>query len=549
MPVTRDADGWSDVTPASGDRYIYVSNAGSDSNDGLSTGAPKATVAAGFALVRDGTSDQVLLRRGDSFTATITINKSGRNAANPAVIGAYGTTSNARPIITGGIRLQTGSDWVFQSLDFRYDGTATGCIYAQSSSLGLRGARILMEDCIARNYDQAFGQAYCFTSGTGVPGGSYWNDVTLRRCVAVDSDGFHGQGVFADAYGGQLTLEDMYLINCGTNDSQSHCVYVDKAVASASTPIFTRCVCWPNYPTGGNVSTTSEGLKSRQGVVMSDCHMAWCAIGFAIGTTDGDGSNDFTVLGTVQAKIDNCVVTNSCGLTTANAYGYGGWLLGIVGTGNYVRSCVFANTLSTADDIAWLQLIRWQQETGGQIDNLSISGNVAYNAGKFVVGDLPTNYTNLTFSNNKVRMSTSFSPLCEHYQNTSTPAIFIERQGNSFYTPSLPVTSWISAPSPGNTLTAYGAVNAGSAGAGLTAPTRDYTGFLAANGVTVANESAAHAELRTRFIAQRRYAWDTNYTATKLNDWFRVGMGIDPIGTVATPDVSSFYYRRLMGIA
>jgi len=548
LPITRDADGWSDVTPdtSNGDRYVYVSAAGSDSNDGLSTGAPKATVAAGVAALRTGRSDQCLLRRGDSFAATVTVNLSGRSATHPMVVlGAYGTTSNARPIVTGGVRLQSGSHLVFQSIDFRDNaGAVPGAIFAQNNSGGLKGSNILVEDCIARDYFQA----YCFTSGTGVPGGTYWNDITVRRCVALDSDGGHGQGVFADAYGGQLTLEDVYLVNCGINDTQSHCVYVDKAVATASAPIFTRCMAWPNYPTTPNVSKTSEGLKSRQGVVMSDCHMAWCAIGFAIGTTDGDGSNEFTVLGNVDCKIDNCIVTNACGMTTPTAYGYGGWLLGITGTSNYVRNCGFINTLSTADDIAWLSLIRWNATaTGGQIDNLSMSGNVAYNAGKFVVGDLPTNYTNLTFSNNKIRVSTSFTPLIEHYQNTSQNSIFVERQNNSLWSGNTNTSAWISAPANGN-LTAYGASSAGSAGAGLPDPARTYTGYLASKGVTVANESAAHAELRARFIAQRRYAWDEDYTCTPINDWIRAGLGIDTLGGVVTPTVTSpSYYLETIG--
>ena len=546
MPVTRDADGWSDVTPdtGSGDRYVYVSAAGSDSNDGLSTGAPKLTVAAGVAALRTGRSDQCLLRRGDSFTATVTVNLSGRSSTHPMVVlGAYGTTTNARPIVTGGVRLQSGSNLVFQSIDFRDNGNVPGCIYAQSNTGGLKGSGILIEDCIARN----FFQAYCFTSGTGIPGGAYWNDVTVRRCTALDSNGGHGQGLFADAYGGQLTLEDVTLINCGTNDSQSHCVYIDKAVATASTPIITRVLCWPNYPTTANVSTTSEGVKSRQGAIMSDCHMAWCAIGFAIGTTDGDGSNDFVVLGTVQAKIDNCIVTNACGLTTAGAYGYGAWLLGIEGTGNYLRNCGFVNTLSTSNDRAWLTLIRWNAAaTGGQIDNLSMSGNVAYNAGKFVVADLPTNYSNLVFSNNKIRVSDTFSPLIEHYQNTSQNSIFTERQNNSLWSGAA-TGSWVSAPANGN-LTAYGASSAGSAGAGLTAPTRNYTGYLATKSVTVANESAAHAHIRTQLIAQRRYAWNSDYTPTAFNDWYRVGLGIDPIGGVVTPTVTApSYYLETVG--
>ena len=73
-------------------------------------------------------------------------------------------------------------------------------------------------------------------------------------------------------------------------------------------------------------------------------------------------------------------------------------------------------------------------------------------------------------------------------------------------------------------------------------------GYLASIGTTVANESAAHAHIRTQLIAQRRYAWDTNYTATAFNDWFRVGLGIDPIGTPVTPTVTApSYYLETIG--
>lgn len=547
MPITLDSDGWSDITPASGDRYIYVSNAGSDSNDGLSTGAPKATVAAGFALVRDGTSDQVLLRRGDTFTATVTINKSGRDAANPAVIGAYGTTTNARPIINGGIRMQSGSFWAFQSLDLRDNaGAVPGGVYFQNNGLGLRGSSILVEDCIARNYYQAF----CLTSGTGVPGGTYWNDVTIRRCTALDSNGGHGQGLFADAYGGQLTVQDFTAINCGINDTQSHCLYVDKAVATATTPIFARVICWPNYPTGGNVSTTSEGIKSRQGGILDDCHVAYCAIGIALGTTDGDGSNDFTALGTVQAKVQDCIVAYSSDMGGIyGEYGYGSWLLGIQGTGNYYRRNGHVYSTSASSDRSWLWLIRWRTSTTGQIDNLTISENVAYNAGKFVVGDLASNYSNMVYSGNKTRMTTSFTPLIQCIDNTSQTSIWTERANNSLWTNNGGNTNtWVSAPANGN-LTAWGATNAGSAGAGLPEPARTYAGYLADIGVTVANESEAHAHIKTQLIAQRRYAWNTAYTATALNDWFRFGLGIPTLGDapVTPTPTSRRYYLESQG--
>ena len=545
MPVVLDADGWSDITPApaTGDRYIYVSAAGSDSNDGLSTGAPKATVGAGVGLLRSGTSDQCLLRRGDSFTATVTHSKSGRDAANPMVVlGAYGTTSNARPIVTGGVNLRGGNYLAFQSIDFRNNGNVSGGIFAYHSTPGLLGTGVLIEDCVARDFYQAF----ILTSGTGLPGGCYFNDVTFRRCTALDSDGDHGQGLFADGYGGQLTLDGFTAINCGFPDGLSHGIYIDKAVATASTPIANRILIWPAYPVA-SLSQTSEGFKSRQGVVGSDWHIAYCSLGFAIGTTNGDGSGSFTALGTIQCKIDSPIVTYSCGRGSTSDYGYGGWLLGIFGTGNYITNPGFVHSLSTSSDRACLSFIRWGTQTGGQVRNVAVNGMVAYNAGKFVMGDLPANYSGLTWSNNKVRMTSSFAPLMQHIQDTSTTAIFTERQNNSVYSAFVPATSWVSAPS-GNTLTAYGSVNAGSAGAGLPDPARTYTGYLATKGVTVADEAEAHAHIRTKLIAQRRYDWDDDYTTTSMGDWFRAGLGIPTLGDVVTPTVTApSYYLETIG--
>jgi len=145
-------------------------------------------------------------------------------------------------------------------------------------------------------------------------------------------------------------------------------------------------------------------------------------------------------------------------------------------------------------------------------------------------------------------VSDSFVPLCEHDQNTSTPAIFTERVNNSFWS-GVASGNWISAPS-GNNLTAYGAVSAGSAGAGLPAPTRNYAGYLASIGVTVANESAAHASIKASLLAQRRYVWDTNYTATAINDWFRAGLGIPILGgTPVTPSATApSYYLDSEGL-
>ena len=75
----------------------YLSNAGSDSNNGTSTSTAWQT------LTKVNTStfvagDQILFQKGGTFYGSITVKNSG-TASNPIVFGAYGTGAN--PIISG----------------------------------------------------------------------------------------------------------------------------------------------------------------------------------------------------------------------------------------------------------------------------------------------------------------------------------------------------------------------------------------------------------------------------------------------------------------
>ena len=84
----------------------YVSSAGDDSANGLSSSTPWKTISkvnSVFSTLKPG--DRVLFRRGDSFYGSLKIAKSGVSGS-PIVIGAYGTGAN--PIISG---FRNISDW------------------------------------------------------------------------------------------------------------------------------------------------------------------------------------------------------------------------------------------------------------------------------------------------------------------------------------------------------------------------------------------------------------------------------------------------------
>ncbi|MFA6004253.1 MAG: right-handed parallel beta-helix repeat-containing protein, partial [Elusimicrobiota bacterium] len=79
---------WSQAFGAS----YYVSSAGSDSNDGLSTATPWKTIAKVNAKTFVS-GDQILFRSGDDFSGQINLNQAG------LTVGVYGT--GAKPIISG----------------------------------------------------------------------------------------------------------------------------------------------------------------------------------------------------------------------------------------------------------------------------------------------------------------------------------------------------------------------------------------------------------------------------------------------------------------
>lgn len=86
------------VMPASAKNY-YVSAAGSNSNNGLSSTAAWQTISkvnSSFASMSAG--DSILFRRGDTFYGAIIVGKSG-SSGKPIVISAYGT--GAKPVISG----------------------------------------------------------------------------------------------------------------------------------------------------------------------------------------------------------------------------------------------------------------------------------------------------------------------------------------------------------------------------------------------------------------------------------------------------------------
>ncbi|MGC3996343.1 MAG: hypothetical protein QM767_01905 [Anaeromyxobacter sp.] len=92
LSVAKDAAGFTVVTPQNGSRVIYVIAPGKDTNTGLSSASPIKSISKGISLLRSGTGDQLLFKRGETFSGNFGIwHKNGRSATEPLVIGSYGT--------------------------------------------------------------------------------------------------------------------------------------------------------------------------------------------------------------------------------------------------------------------------------------------------------------------------------------------------------------------------------------------------------------------------------------------------------------------------
>src|SRR4051812_26376523 len=68
LSVAQDAGGWTVVTPPADARVVYVSSSqGKDGNNGLSPNTPVQSLAKATSLLRTGSGDQMLLKRGDTW--------------------------------------------------------------------------------------------------------------------------------------------------------------------------------------------------------------------------------------------------------------------------------------------------------------------------------------------------------------------------------------------------------------------------------------------------------------------------------------------------
>lgn len=271
MSVGTDAAGWTVVEPARDTRVIYVSSSqGNDGNSGTSTAQPVRSLQRAQALVRDGSADWVLLRRGDTFDTFGDWRKSGRSADEPIYIGAYG--QGDRPKIHSGTRpgfitYQRGNNTinnvVIASLQFHAH--TYNHFNGDGMTAGIRltspGSNWLIEDVKITGYKDNV--VFDAPSGT-------LRNVTLRRSVILDAHADErmsngkAQGLYVGPNSDRILVEENVFDHNGWRRGQQ----ADRIVYNHN--IYTKNGA-RNVVIRGNVISNGSfyGLKFNSGGVAS----------------------------------------------------------------------------------------------------------------------------------------------------------------------------------------------------------------------------------------------------------------------------------------
>ncbi len=304
-PGEIDEQGWTEFAASSASRIVYVSSAGNDSTgqvyslsqvpDPFNPGTVNAfaTIAAASARTRNASPDWILLRRGDTFSANITL-KSGASAGQYALLGAYGNSLSmpvVHPLNTSVSAVTIPSNTqhsVIQGIDFyavRRNPAVAG--YTTAGTMGISAVtnqiinNILIEGCRFR-----------FFTGNRIQGtdGGVAQNIKIRRTVISDnySNGTgHAQGLYMAFSNGIVLEENIFDHNgwynqapgsIGTATIFNHNTYFE----GCHNVLFTKNI-FSRGSSMGNKFTANTGIASSTNITLTDNLYLDGEIGIGIG--------------------------------------------------------------------------------------------------------------------------------------------------------------------------------------------------------------------------------------------------------------------------
>ena len=536
--VSLGADGWTNITPSTDTRVVYVSSSlGSDANDGLSPGSPVKTIAKGKTLLRNKSPDWLLLKRGDTFFekfGALTI--SGRSAQEPLLISAYGAgdrpllnTRSDNAITTNvtavnhvaivGVHFNSNTNDP-SSPDFT--NTAAGYAFYGVAPLN----NVLVEDCFFEHYSTNL----LFQSYQGLE-----QNIKVRRNVLVDATGGRSQGMYVNGVENILIEENVFDHNGWSeeNSGEPANIYNHNLYMSATnTGVVVR----------GNIfaNSSSHGLQARSGGLIENNLFLRNPIGMVF----GNGSS-FTPGGVEGRIVDNVFMdsrdiagsprgyavevgnTKPGGNTVmeGNIFAHDGQRsfpaikLSMGGAPSNLEDAVGLNDLTVTDNIVY----NWYQ--GISTDSAYVPGAAGFTAlnGLTIRGN---DFQN-TISSRLVLHGNPYSPATEDWDD-------------NHYWDDSPASGWFSV---GSTTTSFDKwqdtiePNANRTQRKYRDPTRNVATYNRAIG----GEATMGAFLEAA-RGQSRQNWRPQLTADAFNDYMREGFAVDasvPAAGLEAPDVNA----------
>ena len=511
--ATLDDTGFTDLGTAA--QTIYVSQSeGDNANDGLTSGTPKLTLAAGEDLLRDGYADHMLLKRGDTWTNErfTAWDKSGSSVSAKMVIGAYGTGD--RPVVTS-----PSGNWWYNNAGVEH--LAIVSLEIQGSNGEYAGINslvamndILLEDLAISGFNDGI-----ILQGeyTGAGGLTRHQDCTVRRCVIYDnyqgSTG-HSQGIFAKACDGLIIEENFFDRNGWISDRDTEAtIYNHNAYLQYDNGDIIFRKNWSSR-------ASSHAVQQRAGGWQEDNTYYKNPITGAIGwnTNESPHTSGFKCYLRRNITVDSDDITSSL----PRGIGHG---ISNASEGDIADNLVIhVGTDATGT----------HKGIGGASNNLqwtaTVRRNVVYkwNQG---IGFAGTGYTSFVLTGNEVQSCND-----EVYQSDSgCDADSAALPGdNQFWSALAANARYVTAGTAETNFAGWQSTTGDSTSTetslsgSYTDPEKDMDDYAVSIGLTDA------AEMLTYIRLQRKGNWDTQLETSSINAYFRANFDMAPAATTVT---------------
>lgn len=507
---TTDSGYWTDLQPSPDSRLIYVSSStGNDANSGLSPQQPKATIAAGKALMRNGFPDWLMLQRGDTWAGSFgQWLVSGRSASEPAVVSTYGSAELRPQIATG---TQDGLFTIQNSASpavlrhVRIVGLRFTCNGHTGTEGTPRGINwhvpfedVLVEDCSFQ---------YFHTNIVIEPLGESGRDFRLRRSIVADAfttQNTHSQGLYVSNTEGVLLEENVFDHNGWRED-----------VAGAVPTIFRHNVYLQTDVTTvraiGNIfaSGASHGLQARDGGLVEDNLFVNNAIALLLGS-------DWQTKEPIRFIARRNVITAGRDLDQANLRGFG------IDVPSASSGLIARNLIVNQRNVGFpVAMNLYDGTTAAGLHDVVVEGNIIHDwHGAVIIQGQAPRLTGLVFRQNVIGDTITDNLLVE---NTFAPnGSIVSSENNMFFSANAPTNGWCRI---GTGNVSYDMWKAAMGDTTSRAELPTY--FDSDRTVEAYDDRLGGAGTFESFIAaarrQSKASWHPEYTAPVVNNWMRAG--------------------------